>query len=81
MIVRRAVLAAVLAGGALLATAPAALADMTVYVYTDDPSQVPALCAEAQAEWGPADHCRVLPARYENTTIGEAAALARGDIG
>lgn len=52
----------------------------TVYVYTDshNPRVIARLCREAQAEWGPANRCRVLPARYADTSVGEAADVARG---
>lgn len=78
---KRTLITLALAGGTLLATAPAALANgSTVYVYTDshNPRVIARLCAEAQADWGPADHCRVLPARYADTSVGEAADVARG---
>lgn len=61
-------------------TLPARSGGTTVYVYTDshNPRVIARLCREAQAEWGPADRCRVLPARYADTSVGEAAGVARG---
>lgn len=71
------ILAAVAFALGTAGAASASTGGTTVYVYTDDPSQAAALCAEARAEWGPADHCRVLPARYADVSVGEAADLTR----
>lgn len=70
--------AALAIGTGTAGIADASESDTTVYVYTDDPSEVAALCAQAQADWGPADHCRVLPARYADVSVGEAADIANG---